>query len=105
MKKSSVSQGHHKDSGRWKPGKIVDRITRKDGTVRGCKARTGNGYITERPIQLVADLEIRKTTAKDAAKLNPDAQTFEPRQRNERSTKSNANNRIYGIVMNELDEH
>ena len=42
----------------WKMGRIEDEIKGKDGTVRGYKIKTGNGYIVERPLQLICDLEI-----------------------------------------------
>ena len=52
-----------KDNQKWKLGKIIKQIKGKDSVVRGYKIKTGNGYIIERPIQLVADLEIGKETS------------------------------------------
>ena len=59
-----------KDNQKWKLGKIIKQIKRKDGVVRGYKIKTGNGYIIERPIQLVADLEIGKETSENVTELN-----------------------------------
>ena len=47
----------------WKMGRIEDEIKGKDGTVRGYKIKTGNGYIVERPLQLICDLEIGGKTS------------------------------------------
>ena len=48
--------------GRWKLGRIQAEIRGKDGVLRGYKLLTGNGYVIERPLQLVADLEIQNDT-------------------------------------------
>ena len=88
-------------SKQWKLGKIVSKI-RKDGVVRGYKIQTGNGYIVERPTQLIADLEIEQTSNLQAkTPLNPKANTFEPQQRYSRNAKSDANDRIFGIATND----
>ena len=47
-----------KDKALWKLGRVVSNIAGKDGTVRGLKLKQGNGYIVERPLQLVCDLEV-----------------------------------------------
>ena len=59
-----------KDNQKWKFGKIIKQIKGKDSVVRGYKIKTGNGYIIERPIQLVADLEIGKETSENVTELN-----------------------------------
>ena len=40
----------------WRIGRIVEAIVGKDGVTRGPKIQTGNGYIVERPLQLICDL-------------------------------------------------
>ena len=47
-----------KNRANWRIGRIVDSIIGKDGVTRGYKIRTGKGYVVERPLQLIADLEI-----------------------------------------------
>ena len=42
----------------WRIGRIIDDIVGKDGVVRGYRLRTGRGFVVERPLQLVCDLEI-----------------------------------------------
>ena len=37
----------------WRLGRIVDYIRGLDGTVQGMKLKLGNGYIVERPLQLI----------------------------------------------------
>jgi len=55
----------------------VGTVTGKDGAVRGLKLRQGNGYVVERPLQLVCDLEIGGESPD--FKLNPEAEVFTPR--------------------------
>ena len=43
---------------RWTLGKVIGVIHGKDGVVRGLKIRSSSGYVIERPLQLVRDLEI-----------------------------------------------
>lgn len=95
-----------KNSKRWKLGKIIDKIVGKDGVIHGYKIKTGNGYIIERPVQLIADLEIEQTPDYFEIKrpLKPMADTFEPRQRYSRKAKSDANDRIFGIAENDSEE-
>ncbi|XP_070571220.1 uncharacterized protein [Ptychodera flava] len=50
-----------KNRANWKIGRIVDNIVGKDGVIRGYKIRTGSGYVVERPLQLVCDLEVSGT--------------------------------------------
>ncbi|XP_070566967.1 uncharacterized protein [Ptychodera flava] len=50
-----------KNRANWKIGRIVDNIVGKDGVTRGYKIRTGSGYVVERPLQLVCDLEVSGT--------------------------------------------
>ena len=43
-------KGEAKDRAPWKLGRVVGRITGRDGVVRGLKLRQGNGYFVERPL-------------------------------------------------------
>ena len=56
---------------------MVSKITGKDGMVRGLKLKQGNGYIVERPLQPVCNLEIGGGDPE--WKPNPDAEVFIPR--------------------------
>ncbi|XP_070567226.1 uncharacterized protein [Ptychodera flava] len=47
-----------KNRANWKIGRILDNIVGKDGVIRGYKIQTGSGYVVERPLQLVCDLEV-----------------------------------------------
>eukprot|EP00795_Rhopilema_esculentum_P015331 gene15331-6551_t len=80
-----------------------------DGVVRGYKIRTGNGYVVERPLQLIADLEIGGDVLegnKDqrGSELNPAAEEFVPQGRSRRAAKETALNRIVGVQLNEDEE-
>ena len=41
-------------------GHVEQKIVGKDGVIRGYKIRTSSGYLVDRPVQLIADLEIWK---------------------------------------------
>ena len=49
-------KGDTKDKALWKLGRVVSKISGKDGIVRGLKLNQGNGYVVERPLQLVCVL-------------------------------------------------
>ena len=74
-----------KNKALWKLGRVVDKIVGKDGVVRGLNLRQGNGYIVERPLQLVCNLEIGGENPD--YKLNPEAGVFVTRVRSNRKTK------------------
>ena len=93
-----------KDNKRQKLSKIIKRIKGKDSVIRGYKIKTGNGYIIERPIQLVADLRIGKETSENLTELNEKAPPVEPRTTYTRNAKSDAKDRIHGVILNEIDE-
>ena len=42
----------------WRMGRVVGTVTGKNGDTRGLKVKLGNGYVVERPLQLICDLEI-----------------------------------------------
>ena len=93
-----------KNTGKWKLGRVESQIKGKDGVLRGFKIRTGNGYIVERPVQLVADLEIGAQPQLQNTGLNPEVPEFRPRQLPGRAAKNAARNRMIGIAMNELED-
>ena len=85
-----------KDKARWKLGRVVGTVTGKDGAVRGLKLRQGNGYVVERPLQLVCDLNIGLENPN--FKLNPEAGVFTPRLGPSRRTKEIASERIKTLL-------
>ena len=40
----------------WRIGRVVGTVTGKDSDIRGLKIKLGNGYVVERPLQLICDL-------------------------------------------------
>ena len=42
-----------KDKALWKLGRVLDKIIGKGGVFHGLKLRRGNGYVVERPLQLM----------------------------------------------------
>ena len=78
-------KGDTKDKALWKLGRVVSKISGKDGIVRGLKLKQGNGYVVERPLQLVCDLEVG---GEDPHwKPNPEAKPFVPRVQPSRASK------------------
>ena len=91
-----------KDKALWKLGRVVSKITDKDGTVCGLKLKQGNGYIVERPLQLVCDLEVGGEDTK--WKPNPEAEVFVPRVGPNRRAKEVANNLFRNISEQEFED-
>ena len=96
----------------WKLGQIEDEIKGKDGIVRGYKIKTGNGYIVERPLQLICDLEIGGKTSSQGNKKERDNNHTDSRETDAnkrrrvgapRLSKINARNRIAGIYKEEQE--
>ena len=92
------------DNKKWKLGKITGQIKGKNSVVRGYKIKTGNGYIIERPIQLVADLEIGKKTSENITEMSDKAPPVEPRTKYTRNAKLDAKDCIHGVILNENNE-
>ena len=94
-----------KGKGKWKLGRIESSTVGNDGVIRGYKLRTGNGYLIERPIQLIQDLEIggEEETKVDEGKkkLNPAAKEFVSKRR---KAKDEARSRMIGLQLNEEEE-
>ena len=94
----------------WKIGRIIKHIQGADGVIRGIKLKLGNGYIVERPLQLVCDLEIGGEIEKK--QLDPEAPAFKPNEEqdslevrhNQRKAKAIARDQIVGVALQEEDE-
>ena len=90
-------KGDTKDKALWKLGRVVTKIAGKDGIVRGLKLKQGKGYVVERPLRLVCDLEIG---GEDPHwKPNPDAEPFVPRVQPSRVSKQIAKDWIRNIAQ------
>ena len=92
-----------KDKAQWRLGRVAGSITGKDGTVRGLKIKLGSGYIIERPLQLVCDLEIGGED-QVTKNLNPKAEEFVPRNVAPRKEKETAKDGIAACGMYEEQE-
>ena len=91
-----------KDKALWKLGRVVDNIVGKDGVACGLNLRQGNGYIVERPLQLVCNLEIGGENPD--YKLHPEAGVFVKRVRSNRRTKEIANKLFKDIAAQEVED-
>lgn len=98
-----------KNRANWRIGRIVDSIIGKDGVTRGYKIRTGKGYVVERPLQLIADLEI-SGDSDDPNKSVDDAGGDNASQdqsamcRPARQVKIAAVNRLVGVIADENED-
>ena len=93
---------------KWQIGRIVEMIRGKDGVFRGYKIKTGTGFVVERPLQLVCDLEICENKKTNPAKHKETDETQDteviPKTRPQRKAKSAAINIINGISLNKLED-
>lgn len=90
-------KGDMKDKAPWKLGRVVRKISGKNAIVRGLKLKQGNGYVVERPLQLVCDLEIG---GEDPHwKPNPRAQPFVPRVQLSRVSKQIARDWMRNVTQ------
>ena len=96
-------KGEAKDRALWKLARVMGNVTGKDGKVRGLKLKQGNGYVVERPLQLVCDLEIGGE--EPDWKPNPEAELFVPRAGPNRRTKEIANAQIRNILSQEFEDN
>ena len=93
-------------------GRIAAEIIGTDGVTRGYKIRTGNGYVVERALKLVCNLEIGGSESADQeVEESADAVT-EPENVYQRGTDrarrgacSTAMNRLVGMITNESEEN
>ena len=89
----------------WRLGRIVNYICGPDGIVRGMKLKLGNGYIVERPLQFICDLEVGGESG--GQRLNPEAPEFKPdkpEEKQQRRAKVIARDQIKGVAVHEDDE-
>ena len=99
-----------KNKANWKIGRVVNPIVGKDGVTRGYKLLTGNGYMVERPLQLLCDLEISGTSddsrssVEDAEHSGDVIESLNQRQpqRPEREARRTAMNRLVGVIRTEV---
>jgi hypothetical protein len=98
---------------KWQVGRIVDTIQGKDGVLRGYKTKTGTGYVVERPIQFICDLEIKVCKDNEPSKkrdhienkmVADQSHDVESKERSQRKAKSAAINVIKGVSLNELED-
>ena len=93
---------------KWQIGRIVEMIRGNDGVLRGYKIKTGTGFVVERPLQLVCDLEICENKKTNPAKHKETDETQDtevlPKTRPQRKAKSAAINIIKGVSLNELED-
>jgi len=88
----------------WRLGRVVGTVMGRDGDIRGLKIKLGNGYIVERPLQLLCDLEIGGENADVQTSLNPEAVAFTPRRRSIRKAREDAMNQIAALNIYEDQE-
>ena len=99
-----------KNKAYWRLGRIMSFIRGIDGKIRGMKLKLGNGYIVERPLQLVCDLEVGGEV--EGHTLNPEAPEFNPAepqverepQRLGRTAKLIARDQIKSVAVHEDEE-
>ena len=51
----------------WNLAKVIEEIRGKYGVIRGLRLKSTSGYIVERPLQLIRDLEIQGAAQKTCA--------------------------------------
>ena len=59
----------------WRIGRIIGNIVGKDGVIRGYRLKTGRGFVVERPLQLVCDLEIGSVPDREPAQSEPEVES------------------------------
>ena len=91
---------------RWTLGKVIGVIHGKDGVVRGLKIRSSSGYVIERPLQLVRDLEISGSGSESDQSLQESKNDRSPTKRCQptRKAKEAAIKKIEDTVTQEKEE-
>ena len=93
-----------KNQALWRIGRVIGTVAGRDGVIRGLKIKLGNGYVVERPLQLVCDLEIGGENDEVQTTLNPKAAEFKPRQRRARKAREHAKDQIAALNLYENEE-
>eukprot|EP00795_Rhopilema_esculentum_P008342 gene8342-14309_t len=93
-----------KNRAQWRIGRVAGKIIGRDGVVRGLKIKLGNGYIVERPLQLICDLEVGGENCAVDVQLNPKAQEFRPRESLPRKARNDAKNQMAAVKIHEDQE-
>ena len=91
-----------KNKALWKLPRVVKNIRGRDGTILGFKINLGNGYVVERPLQMLCDLDIRGES--NSMNLNPKRAVFVPRERGSRASKEVEKDHIKAMGLHESDE-
>ena len=99
-------KGETKQRAQWKLGRVQGKVTGKDGVVRGLKLKLGSGYVVERPLQLVCDLEIGGENRTPIQKWtpNPEAAEFVPRRGPARRAKDAAQRWIEVVLADDRED-
>ena len=93
-----------KNQALWRLGRVIGTVAGRDGVIRGMKIKLGNGYVVERPLQLLCDLEIGGESDEVQTTLNPEAAEFKPRQRRARKAREDARDQIAALNLYENEE-
>ena len=93
-----------KNRAQWRIGRVVGKVIGRDGVIRGLKIKLGNGYIVERPFQLICDLEVGGENCAVNVKLNPKAQEFKPREKLPRKARDEAKDKMAVVKIYEDQE-
>ena len=93
-----------KNRAQWRIGRVVGKVIGRDHVTRGLKIKLGNGYVVERPLQLVCDLEVGGESRAVNVQLNPQAEEFRPRERLQRKARDDARNRMAAVNVYEDQE-
>ena len=93
-----------KNRAQWRIGRVVGKVIGRDRVTRGLKIKLGNGYVVERPLQMVCDLEVGGESRAVNVQLNPQAEEFRPREGLQRKARDDARNRMAAVNVYEDQE-
>lgn len=93
-----------KNRAQWRIGRVIGKSIGRDGVIRGLRIKLGNGYIVERPLQLICDLEVGGENSTVNLQLNPKTQEFRPRESLARKAKNDAENQMAAVQVYEDQE-
>ena len=93
-----------KNRAQWRIGRVVGKVFGRDGVIRGLKIKLGNGYIVERPLQLIYNLEVGGENCAVNVQLNPKAEEFRPRESLPRKARNDEKNQMAAVKVHEDQE-